>query len=126
MPMSYTLSVRFSSLLKWRQAAVLSGVVGQGVPFPKDETHFRCIHHATFEPSLPSWVHTFASAGLSGRCYSPGTASYLADSQRRTGYLVYPEGLPVSLDPSSIPSYSFHGAHMDITTFMRVLSMPRF
>ena len=29
------------------QAAVLSGVVGQGVLFPKDETHFRCIHHAT-------------------------------------------------------------------------------
>ena len=28
------------------QAAVLSGVVEQGVPFPKDETHFRCIHHA--------------------------------------------------------------------------------
>ena len=28
------------------QAAVLSGVVEQGVIFPKDETHFRCIHHA--------------------------------------------------------------------------------
>ena len=25
-------------------------------------------------------------------------------------------GLPVQLDPSSIPSYSFHGAHMDSTT----------
>src|SRR5262249_43012179 len=98
------------------QAAVLSGVVGQGVLFPKDETHFRCIHHAMSESSMPSWVHTFASACLSGRCYSPGTASYLADSQRLTGYLVYPEGLPVSLDPSSIPSYSFHGAHLDSTT----------
>src|SRR5262247_1738201 len=65
---------------------------------------------------MPSWVPTFASACLSGRCYSPGTASYLADSQRLTGYLVYPEGLPVSPDRSSIPSYSFHGAHMDITT----------
>jgi|SRR5215831_7737029 len=42
--------------------------------------------------------------------------SYLADSQRLTGYLAYPEGLPVQLDPSSIPSDSFHGAHMDITT----------
>src|SRR5262249_44988571 len=28
----------------------------------------------------------------------------------------YPEGLPIQMDPSSIPSYSFHGAHMDITT----------
>src|SRR5215510_10601292 len=65
---------------------------------------------------MPSWVPTFASACLSGRCSSPGTASYLADSQRLTGYLVYPEGLPVSLDPSSMPSYSFHGAPMDITT----------
>src|SRR5215510_2683673 len=65
---------------------------------------------------MPSWVHTFASACLSRRCYSPGTASYLADSQRLTGYLVDPEGLPVSLDPSSIPSYSFHGAHMECTT----------
>jgi hypothetical protein len=35
-------------ILKVGQAAVLSGVVGQGVLFPKDETHFRCIHHATF------------------------------------------------------------------------------
>src|SRR5262249_48464344 len=98
------------------QAAVLSGVVGQGVLFPKDETHFRCIHHAISQPSMPSWVHTFTSACLSGRCCSPSTASHLADSQRLTGYLVYPEGLPVQLDPSSIPSYSFHGAHMDITT----------
>jgi hypothetical protein len=98
------------------QAAVLSGVVEQGVIFPKDETHFRCIHHATSQSSLPSWLHTFASAGLSGRCCSPGTASYLADSQGLTGYLVYPEGLPIQMDPSSIPSYSFHGAHMDITT----------
>src|SRR5215475_13339429 len=68
---------------------------------------------------MPSWLHTFASACLSGRCYSPGTASYLADSQRLTGSLVYPEGLPVSLDPSSIPSYSFHGAHMECTTRTR-------
>ena len=103
-------------ILELGQATVLSGMVGQGVLFPKDETHFRCIHHATFEPSMPSWVHTFASACLSGRCYSPGTASYLADSQRLTGYLGYPEGLPVHLGPSSIPSDSFHGAHMDITT----------
>src|SRR5215467_11090920 len=65
---------------------------------------------------MPSWLHTFASACLSGRCCSPGTASCLADSQRLTGYLVYPEGLPVQLDPSSIPSYSFHGAHMECTT----------
>ena len=84
--------------------------------FPKDATHFRCMHHATFEPSLPAWVHTFASACLSGRCYSPGTASYLGDSQRLTGSLVDPEGLLVSLDFLFIPSYSFHGAHMDITT----------
>src|SRR4029453_13637962 len=67
--------------------------------------------------SLPSWLHTFTSAGLSGRCCSPGAASPLADSQGLTGYLVHPEGLPVQLDPSSIPSYSFHGAHMDCTTF---------
>ena len=98
------------------QAAVLSGVVEQGVIFPKDETHFRCIHHATSQSSLPSWLHTFASAGLSGRCCSPSTASYLADSQGLTGYLVYPAGLPIQRDPSSIPSYSFHGAHLDITT----------
>ena len=26
------------------------------------------------------------------------------------------QGLPIQMDPSSIPSYSFHGAHMDITT----------
>src|SRR5215471_6577758 len=65
---------------------------------------------------LPSWLHTFASADLSGRCCSPGTASCLADSQRLTGYLVYPEGLPIQMDPSSIPSYSFHGAHMECTT----------
>ena len=103
------------------QAAVLSGVVEQGVLFPKDETHFRCIHHATSQSSMPSWLHTFASACLSGRCCSPGTASYLADSQRLTGYLVYPEGLPVQLIPSSIPSYSFHGAHMDITTDWRLI-----
>jgi hypothetical protein len=77
------------------QAAVLLGVVEQGVIFPKDATHFRCIHHAMSQSSLPSWLHTFASAGLSGRCCSPGTASYLADSQRLTGYLVYPEGLPI-------------------------------
>jgi hypothetical protein len=98
------------------QAAVLLGVVEQGVLFPKDETHFRCIHHAMSQSSMPSWLHTFASACLSGRCCSPGAASYLADSQRLTGCLVYPEGLPVQLDPLPIPSYSFHGAHMDITT----------
>ena len=98
------------------QAAVLSGVVEQGVIFPKDETNFRCIHHVTSQSSLPSWLHTFASAGLSGRCCSPGTPSQLADSQGLTGYLVYPEGLLIQMDPSSIPSYSFHGAHMDITT----------
>ena len=98
------------------QAAVLLGVVEQGVIFPKDATHFRCMHHATSQSSLPSWLHTFTSAGLSGRCCSPGTASYLADSQGLTGYLVDPEGLPISMDPASIPSYSFHGAHMDITT----------
>ena len=103
-------------ILELGQVAVLSGVVGQGVLFPKDETHFRCIHHATSQSSMPSWLHTFASACLSGRCCSPGTASYLADSQGLTGYLVYPEGLPVQLDPSSIPSYSFHGAHMECTT----------
>src|SRR5262245_902421 len=73
---------------------------------------------------MPSWVHTFASACLSRRCYSPGTASYLADSQRLTGYLVDPEGLPVSLDPSSIPSYSFHGAHIECTTVHRRSSDP--
>jgi hypothetical protein len=98
------------------QAAVLLGVVEQGVLFPKDETHFRCIHHAMSQSSMPSWLHTFASACLSGRCCSPGAASYLADSQRLTGCLVYPEGLPVQLDPLPIPSYSFHGAHMDSTT----------
>ena len=101
------------------QAAVLLGVVEQGVIFPKDATHFRCMHHATSQSSLPSWLHTSASAGLSGRCCSPGTASHLADSQGLTGYLVYPEGLPIYMDPSSIPSYSFHGAHMDITTRWR-------
>src|SRR5215813_7594751 len=106
--------------MKSGQAAVLSGVGEQGGIFPKDETHFRCIHHATSQSSLPSWLHTFASAGLSGRCCSPGTASHLADSQGLTGSLVDPEGLPVQLDPSSIPSYSFHGAHMDITTRSRL------
>src|SRR5215813_12917849 len=74
------------------------------------------MHHAMSQSSMPSWLHTFASAGLSGRCCSPDTASYLADSQGLTGYLVYPEGLPVQMDPLSIPSDSFHGAHMDITT----------
>ena len=103
-------------ILELGQATVLSGMVGQGVLFPKDETHFRCMHHATFEPNMASWLHTFASACLAGRCCSPGTASYLADTQRLIGYLVYPKGLPVRLDPSSIPSYSFHRAHMDITT----------
>jgi hypothetical protein len=98
------------------QAAILSGVVEQGVIFPKDETHFRCIHRATSQSSLPSWRHTCASACLSGRCCSPGTASHLADSQGLTGYLVYPEGLPVQKDLLSIPSYSFYGAHMAITT----------
>jgi hypothetical protein len=106
------------------QAAVLLGVVEQGVLFPKDETHFRCIHHAMSQSSMPSWLHTFASACLSGRCCSPGAASYLADSQRLTGCLVYPEGLPVQLDPLPIPSYSFHGAHMDSTTVHSCPSTP--
>ena len=105
------------------QAAVLLGVVEQGVIFPKDETHFRCIHRAMSQSSRLSWLHTFASACLSGRCCSPGTASFLADSQRLTGSLVDPEGLPVQLDPSSIPSYSFHCAHMDITTNSRPHSL---
>src|SRR6516164_4422346 len=61
-------------------------------------------------------LHTFDSACLSGRCGSPGTASCLADSQRLIGYLVCPKGLPVQLDPASIPSYSFYGVHMDSTT----------
>ena len=98
------------------QAAVLSGVVEQGVHCPNAETPFRCMHHATSPSSLPSWLHTFPSACLSGRCCSPSTASHLADSQRLTGSLVDPEGRPVQLDSSSIPSYSFHGAHMDSTT----------
>jgi hypothetical protein len=71
------------------------------------------------QSSLPSWLHTFASAGLAGRGCLPGTASYLADSQRLTGDLEYPEGLPIQLDHSSIPSYSFHGAHMECTTTHR-------
>src|SRR5262249_46369005 len=70
------------------------------------------------QSSMPSWLHTFASVCLSGRCCSPGTASCLADSQGLTWYLVYPEELPVQLDHWSIPSYSFHGAHMDITTLV--------
>src|SRR5262249_43293418 len=74
------------------------------------------------QSSRPSWLHTFASACLSGRCCSPGTASYLADSQGLTGYLVYPEGLPVQMDSWSIPSDSFHGAHMDSTTVSRACS----
>src|SRR5262249_10443713 len=76
------------------------------------------------QSSRPSWLHTFASACLSGRCCSPGTASYLADSQGLTGSLVYPAGLPIQMDPSSIPSYSFHGAHMDITTCHRLSQLP--
>ena len=68
------------------------------------------------QSSRPSWLHTFASACLAGRCCSPSTASHLADSQGLTGYLVYPEGLSVQMDPWSIPSDSFHGAHLDITT----------
>src|SRR5262249_48530970 len=68
------------------------------------------------ESSMPSWLHTFASACLSERCCSPGTASYLADSQGLTRYLVYPEGLPIPMDHWSIPSYRFHGAHMECTT----------
>ena len=84
----------------------------------RSPTFFRYIHHAMSQPSMPSWVHTFASACLSGRCCSPGTASYLADSQRLAGYLVYPGGLPVPLDSSSIPSYSFHGAHLCSTTLL--------
>jgi hypothetical protein len=96
--------------------------------FPKDETYFSCIHRATSQSSIPSWLHTFPSACLLGRCYSPGTASPLPDSQRLTGYLVYPEGLPVHLAPSSIPSNSFHSAHMDSTTrakgLLNLLSTP--
>ena len=34
-------------VLELGQGAVLSGVVGQGVLFPKDETHFTGMHHAT-------------------------------------------------------------------------------
>jgi hypothetical protein len=57
---------------------------------------------------LPRFHCAFAQSGC-----SPGTAAYLADSQRLRGFLVYPKGLPVQLDPSSIPSYSFHSAHID-------------
>ena len=73
-------------------------------------TEYHC------QSNMPSWLHTFASACFSGSCCSPGTASYLADSQRLTGYLVYSEGLPIQMDHWSIPSYSFHGAHRDSTT----------
>src|SRR5215510_11605841 len=45
----------------------------------------------------------------------PRTFSYLADSQRLTGYLVDPKGLPVQLDPASMPSCSLHGARTDNT-----------
>ena len=97
------------------QAAALLGMVGQGVLFPKDETHFRCIHHATSQPSMPSWIHTFSSTRLSGRCCSPDKASCLANSQRLSGYLVYPEGLPVRCGPfiHSIVKFSrrTHGYH---------------
>src|SRR5439155_20768202 len=41
------------------QAAVLSGVVEQGVIFLQDDTHFRCMHYATSQSSIPSWVYTF-------------------------------------------------------------------
>ena len=114
MPMSCTLSIPFST------HGVRSGCCPvrcgrTGVLFPKDETHFRGIHHATSQSSMSSWVHTFPSTCLSGRCCSPGTASYLAASQRLTGYRAYPEGLPVRRDHSSIPSYSFHGVHMECT-----------
>src|SRR5262252_6798940 len=40
---------------------------------------------------------------------------YLADSQRLTGYLGDPEGLPVQLDPASMPSCSLHSARTDNT-----------
>jgi hypothetical protein len=46
--------------------------------------------------------------------YLPATARYV--TQRLTGPLAYPEGLPVQLDHWSIPSASFHGAHMDSPT----------
>jgi hypothetical protein len=39
------------------QAAVLSGVVEQGVIFLQDDTHFRCMHCATSQSSIPSWVY---------------------------------------------------------------------
>jgi len=43
-------------------------------------------------------------------------ASCLASSQRLRGYLVCSGGLPVLVDSSSIPLYSFHGAHLGSTT----------
>jgi hypothetical protein len=61
----------------------------------------------TSQSSIPSWLHTFASTCLSGRCCSPGKASYRAYSQRLSGYRIYPEGLRVLMDHSSIPSLSF-------------------
>jgi hypothetical protein len=51
---------------------------------------------------------------------APGTASSLAHSQRRTGSLVDPEGLPGHLDHCSIPLDSFHGAHLECTTLYGV------
>ena len=73
------------------------------------------MHHAMSQSSMPAWLHTFVSVCLSGRGYSPGTASSLADAQRLTGSLVDPEGQP-GPDHSSIPSDSFHGAHVECTT----------
>jgi hypothetical protein len=70
----------------------------------------------TSQPSRPSWVHPFASACLAGRCCSPDKTPCLAESQGLTGYLVCPEGLPVPVKPSSIPSYSFHSTHLWGTT----------
>ncbi len=47
----------------------------------------------------------------------PGTASGLADSHNDSSGTWYThEGLPILLDPSSISSYSFHGAHLENTT----------
>ena len=64
-------------ILELGQATVLSGMVGQGVLFPKDETHFRCIH------TMPH----FSQACLLGYIPSPqhafqGEAAHQA--QRRT------------------------------------------
>jgi hypothetical protein len=67
----------------------------------------------TSQSSMPSWLHTFASARLSERCCSPGKASCRAYSQQLSGYRIYPEGLLVQTDRSSIPSSNFT-AHTQI------------